>query len=152
MKQGWFRWMICGAVVAGMVMLTGCGGGDGDNANTSSNLPPAQVAGTWQGDFTYDVSVVNKSGTKNVTATISQSGNELSGDIDGNSFTGTVNGDSLSFDAPKYDLNGLDVEMSASGTYDGTAIVNVSGKVKAKEFGITIAEGTVHCDRLSRVK
>jgi hypothetical protein len=148
--------MMCGAMVASMAMLTGCGGGDGgdggDNGNTSSNLPPAQVAGTWQGDFMYDVSMIDKSGTETVTVTIAQNGNDLSGDIDGNAFSGTISGDSLSFDAPTYDLQGLSVDMSVSGTYDGTNIVAIDGTVKANEVGVTLAEGNVHCDQLIRVK
>jgi hypothetical protein len=153
MRHGWFRWMICGAVVASMAMLTGCGGGDGGDGTTptSSNLPPASVAGTWQGDFTYFVSMADKSGTETVTVTIAQDGNSLSGDINGNAFTGTVNGNDLSFEAPTYNVYGLDVDMSASGTYDGTNIVNIDGTVEANAVGITLAEGEVHCDLLRRV-
>ena len=152
MQQKWFRRMTCGAAVAGMVMLTGCeGGGDDGGGNASSDTPPAQVAGKWQGVFSYNVSALNKSGSKTVTLSIAQNGSELSGDIDGSAISGKVTGNSLSFNAPTYDLQGLDVEMSASGTYDGTDIVNVDGTAKAKKIGITFASGTVHSDRLTRV-
>jgi len=152
MQQRWFRWMMCSALVAGMAMLTSCDGGGGGEGNDSSGLPPAQVAGTWKGDLSYNVSAVNKSGTLPAVLTISQNGNDLSGDVDGYAFSGTVDGNSVSLSAPAYDLQGLKVEMSVSGTFDGTAIVDINGKAKAKGLGITLAEGTVHSDQFTRVQ
>ena len=153
MKQGWFKWLVCSVVFTGLVALTGCeGGGDsgGSTAAATSDQPPAQVAGTWTGTFTYNVSAANQSGSQPATFSISQSGNALSGSIDGYAFSGTVNGNSLTFSAPSYSLQGLDVDLSASATFDGTAIVNFDGSAKAKKLGLTVASGTVHSDRLTK--
>lgn len=151
MQQGWLRWTICSVAWIGLVTMTGCeGGGDSGTTSGTSDLPPAQVAGTWQGVFSYNVSTLNQSGSQTATLSVSQNGSDLSGNIDGQAFSGSVNGNSLSFDAPSYSLQGLNVEMSASGTFDGTAIVNVDGTAKAKKLGITVATGSVHCDRLTR--
>ena len=152
MQQRWLRWMMCSALVAGIAMLTSCDGGGGEEGDDSSSLPPAQVAGTWKGDLSYNVSAANKSGTLPAVLTISQNGNDLSGDVDGYAFSGTVDGNSVSLSTPTYDLKGFKVKMSVSGTFDGTAIVDINGKAKAKESGITLVEGTVHSDRFTKVK
>ena len=151
MQQGWFKWMVCSVVFTGLVTLTGCeGGGDSGGSGAASDLPPAQVAGTWSGVFSYNVPAANQSGSQPAKFTISQNGNNLSGDIDGYAFTGTVNGNSLTFSAPTYSLQGLDVDVAASATFDGTAIVNFDGTAKAKKLGLTVASGTVHSDRLTK--
>lgn len=159
MQQKWLRWIVSAALVSGMAVLVGCeGGGDNNDQKPTPGVTPANVAGTWQGAFSYQwsTSVGNQrgSGTDTVTLTITQNGNDITGSIDEYSADGFVDGNDISFSADKYKLQGVEVKLSLTATFDGKAIVNVNGNAKAKVpyTGVTLAEGTVHADQLNRIK
>ena len=159
MQQGWFRWIVSGVLVAVVAVLTGCEGDKGGDKRTPTpGLTPANIAGTWQGGYTYkwSTTVGNKrgNGSDTVTLAITQNGNDIVGTIDEYSADGFVDGNNIWFNADKYKLQGTEVSLKLTATYDGTSIVNVNGDAKAEEAitGIKLAEGTVHADRLTRVK
>jgi len=161
MKQAWMKLMVSGMVGVGVAMLVGCdsGGGGSDTTSTASttatdsSTPTAQVGGTWTGDVTYQVSAtggISKQGSDTASITVVQNGTQLSGEIDGYAFTGTVTGNNIALTAPTYKIQGVSVSLSATATFDGTYLVNVSASGKAKEGPITVATGSLHSDRLTR--
>lgn len=77
------------ALAAAMVvcMMTGC-----EDSNSESS-PPVNVSGTWRGSSTGDDPV---NSDPSITMILTQSGNSLTGSIDGVSFSGSVNGNGIS--------------------------------------------------------
>jgi hypothetical protein len=169
MKRGWFQASIYAMSLAVAVVLTGCDGGGGDGDGDNSGGPAADVAGTWSGTISYHVeskvqaisdqiggSELN--GTENVTFTLVQDGNRVTGSASGKELSGTVNGNEVVFTVSGYQFsdsriqNVLTINLTIRGTYDGSAIVNVRGEGKAKDsLGLTtLAEASLTADRLVR--
>ncbi|MCX6349279.1 MAG: hypothetical protein NTV79_07260 [Candidatus Aureabacteria bacterium] len=89
----------------------GGGGGSGDDPKTGI------ISGTWEG--TFSTSLVD---TSSLTMTVSQDGNEFSGTYSGADFsgslTGTITGNTITFD--------LDPSPDCPGDFDGSGAISGS--------------------------
>ena len=120
-------------------MMCGCdGGGSGGNS----------IAGSWGGTLTVSD---RPDRPESALLILNLNGNTVSGTWDGTPINGTFDGTTLSFTEVPFTDSGVSYSDGKwTGTYDGTAIVNVSGSWTATYSG-QAHTFTGTCPKLSRM-